>query len=312
MAITITHSLLRRLCRLSAFPINESEMIFFGLRGCVPTDPDDQSWGKTRIVNGSPLNYRNPRCVLGQWLPASGDIAIFPGSTVPTAKYVEAAVRNDGEGTNQLFTGRYAFEKGMHKAGKPTGHHAFRQVGNRIFLRTADDPIYELSDRVVTGNPCDNLHAAYGEGLSGTYSSAGCQVVSGTPQCKNFKDSGPWVTFRNNAYGLNQSVFTYILFDADEADRWDDDPDSAGGLMIRCGSHESALPAGQSEAIRLVQSKLKEAGLYQGPVDGDFGAGSALAALQFQRKSLGFAQANGIVGGTTALALQVSDWTQIA
>ncbi len=312
MSITITDSLLRRLCQLSAFPIDDSEMIFFGFRGCVPTDPNDQSWSKSRTVNGSPLNYRNPRCVLGQWLPASSDIAIFPGSTVPTAKYVEAAVANEGEGTNQLFTGRYAFEKGVHRAGSPHGHRAFRQLGNRIFLRTADDPVYELSDRVETGNPCDNFHAAFGQGLSGTYSSAGCQVVCGTPKCDVFGDSGPWVTFRDNAYKRDQNAFTYLLFDADEADRWDDNPSSAGGVMIRCGSHERALPTGQSGMIRLIQSKLKDAGFYKGTVDGDFGAGSALAAIQFQRRTLGFNQADGIVGATTALAMQVSDWPQIA
>ena len=49
-----------------------------------------------------------------------------------------------------------------------------------------------------------------------------------------------------------------------------------------------------------------------GSVDGDFGAGSALAAIQFQRRTLGFNQADGIVGATTALAMQVSDWPQIA
>jgi hypothetical protein len=312
MAIAITDALLRRLCRLSAYAINEKEMLFFGLRGCVPDDPDDQTWGKTQTVNGAPLNYRNPRCVLGQWLPASAEIAIFPGSTVPTAKYVESAVKNDGQGTNQLFTGRYAFEKGTHRADSPNGHRAFRQLGNRIYLRTADDPIYELSDRVETGNPCDNLHAAFGEGLSGTYSSAGCQVVCGTPKCQNFSDSGPWVTFRDNAYELDQKAFNYLLFDSSEADHWDDDSDATGGLMIRCGSHESALPAGQEQAIRKIQTKLKDAGFYQGTVDGDFGAKSALAAINFQRKTLGFALADGIVGGTTALALGLTDWAQVA
>jgi hypothetical protein len=312
MAITITDALLRRLCHLSAYPINENEMLFFGLRGCVPIIPNDQAWGKTRTVNGAPLNYRNPRCVLGQWLPKTGEIAVFPGSTVPTGKYVEAAVKNEGEGTNQLFTGRYRFEKGIHKAGTPTGHRAFRQLGSRIFLRTADDPIYELSDRVDTGNPCDNLHAAYGEGLAGTYSSAGCQVVCGTPKCERFSDSGPWVTFRDNAYKLPQNTFTYLLFDASEADRWDDDTNETGGLMIRCGSHESALAAGQEQAIRNIQTKLKNAGFYAGTVDGDFGANSALAAIKFQRKNLGFALADGIVGATTGLALGITDWQQIA
>jgi len=103
-----------------------------------------------------------------------------------------------------------------------------------------------------------------------------------------------------------------LLFDANEADRWDDDTEAIGGLKIRCGSHESALPAGQEHAIRNIQTKLKEAGFYAGTVDGDFGAKSALAAINFQRKNLGFALADGIVGGTTALALGVTDWLQIA
>lgn len=311
MAITISDALLRRLCQLSAFPFDEGEMLFFGLRGCVPINPDDQTWGRTRTVSGSPLNYRNPRCVLGQWLPADKEIAIFPGSTVPTVKYIEAAVADEGDGANQLFTGRYEFEKGIHRKDTPIAHKAFTQIGSRIFLRTADDSIYEFSDRVETGNPFDNLHAAFETGLSGTYLSAGCQVVSGTPSCQVAADSGPWVSFRDNAYKSSQDTFNYLLFDSNEADRWDDNLDETGGLKIRCGSHESALPPGHEDVIRTVQTKLQEAGFYDGAVDGDFGTKSTLAAIKFQRKELGVTLADGIVGGTTRLALGLEDWPTI-
>jgi hypothetical protein len=230
---------------------------------------------------------------------------------VPTAKLIEVAVKNEGEGTNQLFTGRYQFEKGIHRAGAPTGHRAFRQVGMRVFLRTADDPIFELSDRLDSGNPCDNLHAAFGLGLSGSYSSAGCQVVVGTPKCERFSDQGPWVRFRDNGYEHQQDIFEYVLFDAAEADQLDDDISAPHPLLLRCGSHKSALPADGADVIDRVQDSLKKNGFYDGPIDGDFGAGSALAAIKFQRKAFGFSQADGIVGRTTAQALNITDWPTI-
>jgi hypothetical protein len=188
----ISDALLRRLVQINAFPIPEDDtMIFFGLRGCVPLQPLEHQFVRSAPLKVSP-NYQNPRCAIGQWRLKEGTIAVFPGSTVPTLRYVERSARsNQGNGTNLLLTGYCEFEKGVHHAGKPNGHPAFRQKGRRIYRRTADDAIYEPSDAVEIGEPWDNLHAAFGAGLEGTYSSAGCQVVLGYPERE------PWPTFRD-------------------------------------------------------------------------------------------------------------------
>ncbi len=300
----VSDALLRRLLALYASPVTkEDEMVFFGFRGCVPARPEDHSFSSFQTLKLSSLNYRNPRCVIGQWKPDEGTVSVFPGSTVPTARYVAASAENNqGNTTNQLFPGYYKFITGNHSLGNPTEHRAFRQHGRRIYRRTADDAIYEHTDRVETGVPWDNLHAAFGDSLTGTYSSAGCQVVLGYPKCKKFSDKAPWPEFRDRAYDTNQKVFRYLLLDAAIAAEISEDLDAQQFLRLHCGSHESGLPPGMGEIIRDVQSKLGV------KPDGDFGATSALETLKLQQKEFGPSQADGVVGPQTAEVLGIQNW----
>ena len=239
-----------------------------------------------QFVPGAPLkltapNYRNPRCTIGQWRPKDATVAVFPGSTVPTLGYVEKSANNQGNGCNLLLTGYYYFEKGVHHADSPNAHQAFRQKGRRIYRRTADDAIYEPTDKVEAGEPWDNLHAAFGEGLDGKYSSAGCHVVLGYPKCQRFEDKGPWPAFRDEAYAIEQKVFRYILLEAAEVSEIYEKPEEGLPLRLRCGSHEEGLPEEHREHVLAAQRTLGVA------EDGDFGAATALAALNFQREASG-------------------------
>ncbi len=52
----------------------------------------------------------------------------------------------------------------------------------------------------------------------------------------------------------------------------------------------------KGEEVRRIQQKLTELGLYQGPLDGDFGGGTNAAVIKFQ-KSKGLT-GDGLVGRT--------------
>ena len=305
----LTARVLDRLMAINAFPRKaDEEMIFFGLRGCLPVTVQGSSLTAAQALKVVALNYTNPRCAIGQWKLQDNTVAAFPGSTIPAIRYVEKSVHKGGAGTNQLFPGYYRFLRHIHREGTPNGHPAFIQDGNRIYLRTTDNTAYDPSDTPDTGNPGDDLHAAFGKGLDGLYSSAGCQVVMGYPHCASgYQDTPPWSIFRNNAYQLEQTLFSYILLNAADAVAVAADPDTPRPLRLRCGSHEDALPK-SSGVIKEVQAALIREGFLKGEPDGNFGSASTLAVIEYQKKTFGALHADGVVGAQTAVKLNISDW----
>jgi hypothetical protein len=291
---------------INSFQRNDGEkLIFFGLRGCLPVGGSNanSSFAVSHTLKLVEINYQNPRCTIGQSDTEGHTLAVFPGSTVPTLSYVQSAERNDGDGANQLMTGYYRFEKGVHHNGKPTGHRAFRQKGTRVCRRTADNSVYQPTDRVADVED-DNLHAAFGKTLDGTYSSAGCQVVLGIPKCEKFSaDEGPWPAFRDRAYQIDQKDFSYILLDGVQVAEISKDPDTLTPLLLRCGSVESALPAGHADLIKTLQTALKQAGLYNEEPDEKFGARTAEAIAEFQKRNVGATYVDAVVGPPTGMAL---------
>ena len=73
-------------------------------------------------------------------------------------------------------------------------------------------------------------------------------------------------------------------------------PEMADAAMLRQGS--------SGEQVKMLQSKLKRWGYYNGNVDGIFGSGTAQAVKYFQKKN--GLTADGIVGEATAKALGLS------
>jgi len=307
MSFTLSDKSLRRLCEVNNFTFPADKMIFFGLRGMLPLNPEDHSFKVEHVIELVDVNYLNPRCVLGQWLPKEKKFAIFPGSTVPHQNYVSKSVLKKGEGANQLMTGYYSdYRKGVHKAGSPTGHDAFRQISSHPIRRTSDDFDFDNDDRVEYENPNDNIHAGWCTGLSSiNYASAGCQVLVGYPQCTKRGQqpaTGPWKVFKKNAYDLSQKSFGYILLDGREAYRVVTAGNSKVSARLRFGS--------KGELVNKLQKNLKSKGFYEGDVDDDFGNRTLRAVLQFQTTSFGPEADDGIVGPQTAAALKLS-WPNI-
>lgn len=239
-----------------------------------------------------------PRCTLGQWY--QGRIALFPGSTVPHRKYIERALAKHGAGANQMMTGLYMdYRKGRHRAGTPYGHDAFVQTEGRPVRRTSDDFDFEEDDRVEFSNPYDNLHAAWSMGVNDNdFGSAGCQVVCGYPLCEargQKGEAGPWKVFRQNAYRLAQDSFPYVLLTGRDAQRIVQAAPGSQAVRLRYGSKGPVVTQGQQA--------LKEAGFYEGQLDGDFGKRTEVAVLNYQTATFGPRSDDGIVGPITAEAL---------
>ena len=293
---------LRAMFARCAYDFPETEMVLFGIRGALPADADDVSFGPSKVLLPTKIDYRSMACTLGQWTPENG-IAVFPGSTVPNQHYIDAAAARMGEGANVLARCKVSYTRGVHKQGTPTAHQAFRQDGYFPGTRSRDSVVGDDDDYFDTRGTIfwDDLHAAWSSGPSkDSYSSAGCQVVAGipsSPKTGGRPDSGPWATFRANAYARKgQSRYVYALFSAGDLARVNgSDPAARSEISLRFGS--------EGDVVVAVQQKLAEAGYDPGPANGQFGRRTLQAVLAFQLHSMGAAGVDGVVGGQTFSAL---------
>lgn len=303
MQFTINTAVIINLLSSNSFTLlnAEPEIVFIGLRGCLPVQPDNNVFSDSHELRVADVDYRHPRCTICQWRPKTSEIATFAASTVPHLKYVGPSVKRNGEGCNELMTGFYLdYRKGVHKAGSPTAHKAFRETGNHPIRRTADDYDFDNDDRVDFANPCDNIHAGWSMGIDHPdFASAGCQVIVGYPTCPQRGDlpaAGPWKTFRDNAYAIAQDRFPYALFYGSEA--FAAAQPGAYARKLRFGSRGAAVSA--------LQEALKAKLFYEGNVDEDFGVRTLRAVLAYQTATFGPGGNDGIVGKMTAAALGLS------
>lgn len=215
--IKFTEAHIKKICEQKGYKLpNTTDMIFIGIRGASPVNEKDQSFYQTNEVSKTPVNYQTMNCTLGQWDQKTKRIAIYPGSTVPHISSVANAKNKGGQGANQLIKGFWSFVKGVHNPRPSTAHLAFVQNESFKVQRSSDDLDYDIHDPVSSGIMWDNLHSAW-SGSTDYYASAGCQVISGMPKCKNnLIESGPWKIFRERAYSIPQKVFYYILIDFDD------------------------------------------------------------------------------------------------
>jgi len=282
------------------FLIPEEGLLFFGLRGCQPADMEDgHNFQDSHYLMLADVNYRNPRCTLGQVNLDDRTFSIFSGSTVPNIKNIKKAQKRGGKGANQLMTGYHEnYKKGWHRSSSIYGHRAFRMDSPLPIRRSYDDLDYDELDRVEYMVPYDNLHAAWSMGSDSRYSSAGCQVVVGFPQCKHRngeQNSGSWAVFYDNAYNANQEEFDYILLNGRDAlSASNKNPPT----RLRYGSNGSL--------VKELQHKLNEKELYQGAIDGKLGELTLYALINFQKTEYGKSSADGILGPITAKSLGIT------
>jgi peptidoglycan hydrolase-like protein with peptidoglycan-binding domain len=302
---TINEALLGRLAARNNFGLPGDDLVFFGIRGALPADIAGTPFAKSHTLRLTDINNVQMRCTIGQYRPKTGELAVFPGSTVPSIGNVRAARARAGIGANMLMLGRYRYEQGIHKAGRPSGHRAFRQAVFFPVWRTSDDLDYDLLDTADLDGDLvwDNLHSAYHDNLdTAGFSSAGCQVVCGHPRSAargNRPETGPWKRFIENSYGApgGQRKYVYLLFSGAEVAMVATRPADQIRQSVRFGS-SGAL-------VKEVQTALLNKGFDLGIADGDFARATIEALMAFQTREFGRGKADGVVGPNTAAALGV-------
>lgn len=299
--LILTDAHMIALWRRSLFPIDNTRLTVFGLRGCRPVDFAGTGLAAGHEIVMTPVDYRVMKCAVGHWKPGEG-LALFPGSTVPYGPVVSSKVSNNGVGVNQMGRGRYSrYVAGWHKRSEGAGGHwALRQECAITIQRTGNDSDFDLSDRWEVGRIAgDNIHCAFHMGVDGNpadakFSSAGCQTIAGTVK-KGVPGSevGPYKGFIApfaDRLGMQKET-QYVLFDAEEAQ-----------MMIRthCAGKTVLLRFGSfGPLVEDLQKALNRNGAHL-TVDGDFGPGTFQAVIDFQTRVFGTEADDGIVGPGTA------------
>lgn len=303
MAFKLKEEHLVKLFKAANFSVPNDEMVFVGLRGCVPLMSGGTDFADNHMLEYLGTDHVHLRCTIAQWRPGNG-LAVFPASTVPYIDQIKAAVKKGGSGTNMLalgyFHGRHGYTKGDHGLSRPASRHrAFRNESFLPLWRTADDADYEGDDLFQTHTvPYDNIHCAWQQNASANwFSSNGCQVIVGRPRviAKGWNaELGPWATFVDNAYALSQSRFNYALFSGREVAAAASLSDTHPPQTVRFGS--------SGELVELVQDALMKHGYDIGPAgaDGDLGLGTVMAISRFQKAHFGAQSIDLIVGHQTA------------
>ena len=300
----VNNKVLADLFRINQYAIpDDKELIFIGVRGCLPVETNNQDFQKSVELYLIDLNYTNLRCTILQWKHKEGLIAAFPASTIPHINNIKAFVTNSNKPSNCLTTGYYKkYVKGVHSpAKKANWHQAFKQYGQPLAIRrTRNNVTYDNFDTIeVSFNCSDNIHCGWTQSLETNYSSAGCQVIMGIPKCDskpNLTDNlGPWKVFKDNGYKANQSTFPYALFNSKEVYQVSNNNGKKIIAKMRFGS--------TGELVKDMQKKLLAGNYLQGDADGDFGKNTLYAVKKLQVDKLGEEYADCIVGPITAETL---------
>jgi N-acetylmuramoyl-L-alanine amidase len=308
--IDINDSLLKQAFGLNAFEIPvTTNLLFIGLRGCLPTDISNNAFNATQQLALREIDHKNLRCTILQWRISDGQVAAFAASTVPHLNYILGYKQNPPKKSNCLTPGFYKnYIKGKHRPSKSANwHDAFRQNGQPLAIRrTYNDTVYNNFDNIEVSKGCDdNIHAAWTlDEDSGKFASAGCQVIMGIPYCDATKsyqnnDRGPWATFRQNAYppNLDQQIFPYALFNASELYKL---------TLPNAASIPKRLKFGSSGVgVVNLQNKLIQLNYLAGNADGDFGTNTFNAVKKYQQDTFGASEVDCIVGPVTAQALGI-------
>jgi Putative peptidoglycan binding domain len=295
--LSTTH--LRQLCALQSFEIPNDKVIIIGIRGCLPQQPDVHTFGSSLPLTLTPITYDQPRCTLGIWDLVNDQLSVYPGSTIPSRKYLQNV---DPNHFNQLIPGKFkGWKRGIHNLNKPSSaHEAFRNEEKLPVIRTFDDRNFDSADRIFTNKaPNDNIHATYSMKLEGRFDSAGCQVVLGLPKVngRRLQNKGPWKHFKAAIDHLapDQKAFGYLLFRGHHVQAITD-PAQNPPKTLRYGS--------TGPSVATLQTALNQNGA-QLRVDSDFGFNTLHAVIAYQTKTFGPLTADGVIGPNTAKSLGI-------
>ncbi len=291
-AFQLTGDVLARLATLNRFRLDGGQdEVLFGLRGCRMVDPLVNAFAASVQLSEDMPDHDGYHCVLGVWKRSTGQVAVFPGSTVPNWHHMNKQKTRGGQRANLLLTGRYFYTVGDHHGEHKTILGAFRQQPDVVVLRSHDDLIYERGDDFERHSPADNIHPGLSPTYGAKFSSAGCQTVPGGYDGGTQTHTGKWAEFRRAA-GLSSSVtsklgdrFVYLLLSGREARLAADGAGDELLVRLRFGSFGTDVEA--------LQQGLQNEGHYSGTIHGDMDMNTVWAWIRRQQRSGG--AADGIV-----------------
>ena len=314
----LTPAVLARLVQLGRFDLKGQQKVVFGLRGCT-LDADVASFVSSVTIREIEPNHIDNRCIIGVWDRTNNKVTAFQASTVPNWEYMEAYREDHGKKANILPTGRYSMVVGTHRPKKKSGgtlvdnpgrvQGALRNDQEVLVLRSEDDLTYTIRDTWDQTIASDNIHPGIvpvnaGASTVPDYSSAGCNTIPGTSRSDH--PDGAWANFRT-ALGLDNANPTshdgtsivYVLLTGREARMCAAGLDESKLVRLRFGS--------SGDAVRKLQELLRShpKKFLASTPDGDFGPGTAMAFVKYQKHRDGGA-ADAIVTPTDATALGFS------
>lgn len=167
-------------------PRRNPNRIIFALRGAELAGDGRATGVVTLPLRETRPDHRSLKCVIGVYDRPKGQMAAFPGSTVPNVTAVHRGWHNNATGQpmrgNLLATGCYSYFVGRHGKRQVPGcliqgtGMAEEQRARVVVLRSLKDVCYDTGDFWHVCRPHDNLHPAFAQQ---GYSSEGCLTVRG-------------------------------------------------------------------------------------------------------------------------------------
>jgi hypothetical protein len=302
---------LTALFRAYHFPLPGAEAVLFSVRGALPIDASGTGFAAQHALDMTAgVDYRNMRCTMGVWKPGAG-LAVFPGSTVPHARYLTRALGfiHRGEANNKLLAGYHRnYAKGPHPRDSGSTHRALRNDGHLPVLRAWDGDLGDLRNEDIRFNQAyDNIHCAYAYFApdGGKFESKGCQVIAGFGKRKDGKTPaalGPWAKFDAIIYDQlsAQDRFGYALMDARPV----------RAVAMGVAPPRIALRYGsEGPAVKRLQQALVQAGASRAGSDppGVFLFETLKALIDWQGRSPAAGGVDGVAGVNSLRALGLDD-----
>lgn len=310
----ISGTILSNICRNFQYEIGEDRLVLFGIRGSLPSavlsgnpevcaEPNNE-----HQIKSSRLNYSTSRCTVGIWNRETDQVSLFPGSTVPSVKYLfdnQQALRH----FNMLNPGKYELARGLH----PREESGFQR--HKAFLMNDFGhvciPSVKITKRRLRFNfdiqeekillPGDNLHAGRMEprgnfnnieqkclaALHMPFSSSGCITVVGqsTEYLSRPPNNGEWNSWARFMDTIDKSEpdaasrYIFLLFS------YNDFNSRAQGLSspeTRYGASGQYIQKAQ-RILSSVTTYNNTTPYYSGEMDGRFERETINSLINFQK-----------------------------
>jgi hypothetical protein len=297
-------------CGQYQYLLEENQPVLFAIRGCLPEAAFHGNFKfltefkPVHLVRPARLNYETARCTIGLWDTCTHQIALFPGSTVPSKSYLFTHA-SSLETYNILCPGSYELSRGIHPR-HPEGFQRHEAFLMDHYALVEIPPVKKLKNTVRFDWPHaqnkvlragDNLHAARTEPedadspfnwaatLQAKYSSSGCITILGQPAqyVRHPPANAAWNCWHALMDLVNKTYpgkinFTFILLTFSDLRHISPKP---ADRSIRYGAQGPEV-AQMQRILNAIIDLSTGLPYYTGDINGQFLHHTALSYLRFQ------------------------------